>query len=65
MTIEQLVAQWNASIENAQQQPSPAPMEDIASAVQVRTSLSAGADIYYQGHTVTCTYSVVQSPGCW
>jgi hypothetical protein len=76
MTIDQLIAQWNASIETVQRSPSPAPLED--SPVQVRTGISAGAWVYHPnpnrgsevyntstGEETTCTWSTSPTPGCY
>jgi hypothetical protein len=73
MTIEQLITQWNASAESAQQHPAPTPLED--SAVQVRTGISAGSWVYTErggevrntrtGEETTCTWSTSPTPGCY
>jgi hypothetical protein len=74
MTIEQLITQWNASAENAQQQPdsqtSPADLPQPDSAVQVRTGVTAGNPIkgiggILNGGNNDCTYSFVETSSCW
>ena len=66
MTIEQLIAQWNACAESAQQHPDlQTPQADLLrpdSAIQVRTSLSAGAENRYGER---CTFSMTETPGCY
>jgi hypothetical protein len=66
MTIEQLITQWNASIENAQQQPdsqtSQADLPQPDSAVQVRTGVTAGKGLDPSGR---CSYSLIATTGCW
>lgn len=74
MTIEQLISQWNASAENAQQHPDlQTPQADLSqsdSAVQVRTGVSAGDPItgiggILNGGKNACTYSFVATSSCW
>jgi hypothetical protein len=66
MTVEQLIAQWNASIETVQQHPDlQTPQADLPrpdSAIQVRTNLSAGAENRYGE---PCTFSMTEEPGCY